>query len=239
MELNVPDDPKEILKQIWKINGLEDFPRRELIYYISLKSNMPYSPSNFNNIIKQGLKKGYIKQKEGKLTLSDDLMEELVKESEKIHENFRMLFPKQALWYRIEESIDPWKFVPKQLKEAQKIPKNYVSLLKSVFSDDEMKRGRRVDRGKIHFEETDSNSQILKAAVDGSHGETYKIVVDVKNKKIIHDCDDFIRNRISNREFCKHFFNTMFGLRLENPKLGVQILEALKKNRNEWSFSEK
>lgn len=239
MELNVPDDPKEILKQIWKINGLEDYPRRELIYYVSLKTNMPYSPSNFNGIIKEGLNRGYLNQKGGKLCLAADLMEELKQESDKIRKNFRKLFPKQVQWQRIEENLDPWKFVPSEVKEAKNIPEKYVPLIKSVFTKDEISRGRRVDRGRIHYNKTDSAQKILKASVDGSHGETYDIIIDVDNKKIIHNCVDFTRNRMHKNEFCKHFFNTLFGLRLESPKLGMTILTHLKDSRDDWNFTDK
>lgn len=235
MDIDIPSDEKKLFKQIWKINGLQNKPLDELVFDVSYKMNLNYPPSWISKKIKIGLEKRYLIKKGNKIALSDELLSDLKKENILLRNNFKKMFPTQCIEDRIEDNIERWRFTQGKSQAQAVDSSEFNNLMKSVFNKEEIARGQSVESKKVHYFIQDDEKLLLEATVDGSKGEKYILNIDLKNKTIIHDCHDFVTNRISQKEFCKHFFRTLIGFKTTNPKLGMKILESLK-NRQNWKF---
>ncbi|MBD3352864.1 MAG: hypothetical protein GF364_15375 [Candidatus Lokiarchaeota archaeon] len=238
MDITIPSKEKDLVQYIWKTLSDEPFTREELIYKISFKMNLPFKPTTLNRKIKTALEEGFLQKQGKKLIPSDEILTHLKKQREFLKSNFSKMCPNQAKWDRIEDNYDPWKIISIELTEqSEEESLHFIRQIKKTFSKEEMTSGRRLDRSRIHYKNLDEENMVLEAEVDGSHGEKYKLVIDVKNKKIIHDCEDFIRHRMNKKEFCKHFFNTVYELKEQAPYLGITIIESIKEDRDSFKFS--
>jgi uncharacterized protein YecE (DUF72 family) len=60
----------------------------------------------------------------------------------------------------------------------------------------------------------------------------YTILIDLKNKKIQHDCEDWAKGLTSKR-ICKHINKLVLSI---NKDIALEMLKSLKQNKNEWKF---
>ena len=228
MDLNIPTSDNDFFKYLWRIMGWKEISKSELIRTVSYKIMLPYSPSHLNKKIINAIKKGFLIERDHKITISSNLLDDLEEEKEKSKNYFAILFPTQCKWDRIEESIDNWRYSEKK--------SGFIDLMKLVFNKSEIENGKKIQSEKIHNKDPDEKNQIIEALVEGSKGEQYILKIDIKNKIIIHDCHDFIQNKMKNNEFCKHFFRTILSLKKSSPELVELFLNRIKSNRNKWSF---
>ncbi|MCP4763019.1 MAG: hypothetical protein GY870_14670 [archaeon] len=238
MDIKIPDKEEEFFKQIWKINGLQEISKESLIFKICYKMNLSYQPNTFNKKIKSAIENGILVQNKGKLNLSTDLLNEILIEEEEVKEKFSKIYPSQSLKWRIEGNIDKWRYMEvRESPEQEKKSKNFKSLLKEIFSENEIKRGQVISSDKIHYKNIDVEKQVIEALVDGSKGEQYNLIIDIKNAIITHDCQDYLKNRMRKKEFCKHFFRVIYNLRNNDNEIGIEFLNSIKENRKEWKFN--
>ena len=94
----------------------------------------------------------------------------------------------------------------------------------------EFSGNRRYERA-IEIPDSQINLHIEGERIYGKVKE-YKIVIDLEEKNIIHNCEDW-KKRIDSKKFCKHV--TKFFLSIPRNK-ALRILEDLISNFDEWSF---
>jgi|GEM_PF-897127 len=63
--------------------------------------------------------------------------------------------------------------------------------------------------------------------------KAYAVRIDLRERRIDHDCVDFQRNRAKARLFCKHL--GAFFLRVDSAK-ATRILRGLLRGRDQWAF---
>jgi hypothetical protein len=228
MDLNIPTSDNDFFKYLWRIMGWKEISKSELIRTVSYKIMLPYSPSHLNKKIITAIKKGYLIEQGNKITISKNILNDLEKEKEKSKNYFPILFPTQCIGDRIEESIDIWRYSEKK--------SGFIDLMKQVFNKSEIENGKKIQSEKIQIKDSDEKNQIIEAMVEGSKGERYILKIDIKNKIIIHDCHDFIQNKMKKNEFCKHFFRTILKFKKSSPELVELFLNRIKSNRDRWQF---
>jgi hypothetical protein len=237
MDLTIPDNDKEFFKQIWKINGLQNISKEDLIYKICYRMNLPYRPNTFNKKIKSAVNKGILLKEDKELSLTKELIDEIKLEENEAKIKIPLVFPREFNTERIEGNLDLWRYNDKrQSPEKESISTDYNSLLKKVFSKDEIERGRKIPSEKVNYKEIDSKKGIIESTVEGSKGNQYILTIDLKNRAIIHDCQDYQKNRKHKKEFCKHFYRVILNLRNKDADMGLTFLESIKEERNKWKF---
>ncbi len=92
--------------------------------------------------------------------------------------------------------------------------------------------GPRLQRAK---EIDDALVSISKASPDGFSGNVkdYVVQVDVKTRRILHDCQDW-RNNMASKNMCKHLGK--FLLSMDEEK-ATNLLRNVLKNKDEWTFA--
>jgi hypothetical protein len=243
MDLKIPDEDKEIVKYLWKINGLNAISKEDLIYKLSFKLNLPFRPIELNTRIKSAIEQGYLINKNNILTLNETLVKDIVQKNEIIKKDYSKLFPNQLIWSRIEDNFDTLrsdsklKVISQEIIDKDKLELDFIENIKKTLTEEEISKGRMVSRDRIHYDFIDPVALIVKAKVDGSNNEKYYLIIDAKNKTISHNCDDYLRNRMKTKTFCKHFFNVIYLLKNSNIILGNTIINELKNGRNNWQFA--
>jgi hypothetical protein len=228
MDLTLSDKETGFFKQIWKILGRENITKGDLIYEICYKLNLPFRPSLVNKKVKEAEEKGILVRNGEKLSLPEEIQEEIKNEKEKFFQNHGKLFPSQVVWDRMEGSSDPWIMKPNS--------NDYTSLVKNALYQDEISRGQKVKSEQVELLEADSDSKIVEAVIQGSGNKKYSLKIDVIRKEIHHDCEDFIHHRIKNRELCKHFYRIIYNLKTVNPEVGNEFLNEFSQSRESWKF---
>ena len=248
MNLTLADDDETFFKQMWTTLGIEEISKEDFIYRISLRINLPYRPSVLNKRIKNAVEKGILIQNGNILRLNDEILSLIKKENQEIRSKFAQVFPLNIISNRIEDNIDIWKMGEANTEQAviensddSESPSEsviYIRLIKKVFTDDEFRRGSSVSNDRIHYQKIDENAGLIDAIIDGSKDEKYTLRISIPQMKIVHNCDDFIRNHIRNHSFCKHFFKTILLLKEKNMPLGTRFLTSIEKERNKWQFTQ-
>jgi len=78
---------------------------------------------------------------------------------------------------------------------------------------------------------------LIECEIMGTHN--YKIIIDFKKKILMHDCQDYIRNKMSKKKFCKHLiklFKFLEGQENFGPKYVEFELNVIGNDINNWSF---
>jgi len=90
---------------------------------------------------------------------------------------------------------------------------------------------KRIDRAETIRETSVSflrrTPQLVKAKV-----KDYTIEIDIANKAIRHDCDDWSK-RVSDKQFCKHVVRIFLSLPLKTSK---EILATIMTEKDLWQF---
>ena len=86
------------------------------------------------------------------------------------------------------------------------------------------------------FKSIDSKQEIIRAKVQGSQEIPYDIEININNKMIKHNCQDFLTKRAKNKKFCKHLAKLFLLLKSKNADLASYFLECITKDINEWNF---
>lgn len=105
------------------------------------------------------------------------------------------------------------------------VPANLESLLSSFIDWKRLARARRISDRDINILRADRD--MVKAQI-----RDYKIIVDVKERRIVHNCADWSRTAVE-RRFCKHLARLFLSLPEE---LALEILRKIYSERDKWSF---
>jgi hypothetical protein len=60
----------------------------------------------------------------------------------------------------------------------------------------------------------------------------YSILIDVRGKRIQHDCEDW-RKGVASKRICKHINKLILSI---DRNIALKLLDNLKQNKNEWKF---
>jgi len=97
-------------------------------------------------------------------------------------------------------------------------------LVSSFLEGGRLERARELV-GKVVVEEI--GKDVVKARV-----KEYTIVVNISDKRLRHDCEDWIK-RTGQKQFCKHVAALFLAL---DGKESARILTLICKNLNDWVF---
>jgi len=90
---------------------------------------------------------------------------------------------------------------------------------------------KRLSRAKeIRDDETNIKIQTLNMVE--ANLRDYRILIDVKGKRIQHDCEDWAKG-IASKRICKHIDKLMLSI---DRNIALKLLQNLKQNKNEWKF---
>lgn len=80
----------------------------------------------------------------------------------------------------------------------------------------------------------DSLVSIREAGADKINGKVkdYVVQIDVKNRRILHDCEDWRKNMAS-KNMCKHLGKFLLSL---DEKRATDLLRNIIKKKEEWTF---
>ena len=77
----------------------------------------------------------------------------------------------------------------------------------------------------------------IKAEYMGSKKEPYIIEINIKNKQIFHNCQDFQTRRSENKKFCKHLAKLFLILKEKDEESATNFLSEIAENINKWEFT--
>ncbi len=121
----------------------------------------------------------------------------------------------------------------KKPRLIEKLPKKYRTaklsdieiLLLKLTEPKRFERGRAIPSNEVSIlHATDSD-------IEGRVRE-YKIHIDLENKQIYHDCDDW-KKRVAEKRFCKHMVKFFLSL---PPDLAEKVLSDIVRNYDIWTF---
>ncbi|UNQ74109.1 DUF72 domain-containing protein [Infirmifilum sp. NZ] len=99
------------------------------------------------------------------------------------------------------------------------------TILKVLAGEKRFARGLEIDDREVAFE-------VLGDSVKG-RVKNYVIDIDIKGKRIYHDCEDW-KKQVESKRFCKH----MVKLFLKMPReVAVKLLVDIVSNVDEWEFA--
>lgn len=111
---------------------------------------------------------------------------------------------------------------------GETVPTSLESMLSEFIDWKRLARARRIDDRDVNVLRADK--EIIKATI-----RDYKVVIDVKERKIIHNCADWSRTAVKGG-FCKHIAKLFLTL----PKdLAFEILSKIRRERDKWHFIHK
>ncbi len=98
-------------------------------------------------------------------------------------------------------------------------------LLDAFIDKPRLKRAQRIKENELTIQELTNNQ--VKALI-----RDYHIVIDLENRKILHDCADW--NRVlTNKRFCKHIGRLLLSLDKEKAS---EILKQIHTKKEVWEF---
>jgi len=109
------------------------------------------------------------------------------------------------------------------LVEAKEL--NFSQLLQSFIDERRLKRAKRIKGEELEIQEVSKNQ--IRALI-----RDYHIVIDLKNRVILHDCADWSRVLPSKR-FCKHVGKLMLSL---DEERAVRLLRQIYTAKESWMF---
>lgn len=78
---------------------------------------------------------------------------------------------------------------------------------------------------------------LIKASFKGSKDD-YKLIINFDEKVIRHNCEDFIRNRMRNKKFCKHLTKIFIIINQKDKTYAIRLLNQIYLSLDKWEFKE-
>lgn len=221
MKFTVPSSLPELIFYIWKIIDLPTVNIDEFIHKTSFEYYLR-PPKKTKVIVQNAIKQGLlIKDLNENLTLSQDLYDQFITWQETTKKE-------------ISEKMN----IIKEFNESEKSKDkkvNFGILLKTLLDSGTMNRGISVPTDSIKITQQDIENGVIEAKISGT--DEYKLIIDIKSKTLVHDCQDFISKRIKNKKLCKHVVKLFLMIKDENEPLSTKILKDIVENINNWDFS--
>ncbi len=136
---------------------------------------------------------------------------------------------------RIDEALKKFEKGGAEAKRKRAVPAatrkkadelSLKELLQMMLGPARFKRATEID---------DLLVSILETKPDEIHGKVkdYVVRIDIKNRKIMHDCQDW-RNNMASKNMCKHLGK--FLTRLDEER-ATDLLRDVLKNKEQWTFA--
>jgi len=98
-------------------------------------------------------------------------------------------------------------------------------LLEQFLGAARLKRAREIDDSLVSLTKTESEEI-------GGRVKDYLVRIDIKNRTILHDCQDW-RNNIDSKNMCKHLGKFLLML---DQKRATDLLRDVLQNMSKWKF---
>ncbi|MFW9949371.1 MAG: hypothetical protein ACFFKA_04530 [Candidatus Thorarchaeota archaeon] len=215
----------EMVLYIWKIINYPQISLDDLIFKISFELFL-FNPNEAKFFIEKAIKGRFLsKASDNIIKLTNSLETRLIE------------------WQRIQK-ID-FKNKLYQLRNQDQTRKEFLEendnhfnvLLKALLDKGTINRAAAISDDTFEITTFSPKESKIVANVKGSKEIPYHIIIDINNKVISHNCNDFETKRAQNYKFCKHLAKLFLLLKKENEDWVNQVLEKIINNIEEWSFS--
>jgi hypothetical protein len=123
--------------------------------------------------------------------------------------------------YATKTTLDLFTFIQEGVAEKTELEE----LLEILIDSGRLRRAREIKDETVKIIEVSNNA--VRASV-----KDYRVTVDFKNHRILHDCVDWSRC-IPQKQFCKHLGKIFLML----PELkSLEILQQIHNDLNDWEF---
>ena len=217
-------NPTEFVLYIWKIIDLPFIPLNDLIYTISFELFL-LSPQKAKEFIQNAIENEFLEIDEyDNLSLSQNLNEKL--------QNWQTK-RKETILSKLDTAQKRAKAVNNFETDKNS---NFNILLKAFLDKGTINRTVSISEDDFAITEFSFSKGSIKAEFAGSKKEPYLIEINIKNKKIIHDCHDFETRRSENKKFCKHLAKLFLLLKEKDEESATNFLSEIAENINKWEF---
>jgi len=226
MNFTIPrKNDDEFILYIWKIIDMPIISKNDLIFKISFELFLD-SPETASKLINRLIEKNLLKKdNKNNLSLSPKLKERL--------ENWQKK--------RNNEILNNLHSAKKHIKIIENLERdnrsNFNTLIKAFLDKGTINRTASVPEAAISIKEFDFNKGIIKADIVGTKESSYNIEINVKLKKISHDCHDFQERRAADKKFCKHLAKLFLLLKDKDETATLKFLNEIVKNIDKYNFS--
>ncbi len=118
----------------------------------------------------------------------------------------------------------------------------YHALLVDLIDVAVLERSKKMRASRINLESPDFQGKVTGYAREKNENgkdEQYPILIDIPSRKIIHNCPEFISQRMPYKQFCVHLGKVIIKLYLEDKEATITLLEDMVHHREKWVFLEK
>ena len=225
MNFTVPrNNSSEFLLYIWKIINVPEVGINDFIFKISFELFL-LTPEKALKFIQNSIKNQYLKNAQGRLSLSQDLCENL-----SLWQNSR----KDEIFSKLEKKR---KKTIANMSTKDDETHNFSIFIKAFSDQGTSNRAATVANDAFNIIEFDPKKGLIQTKVKGLKIESYFIEINLKEKTIRHDCHDFLTRRAENKKFCKHLVKLFLFLKESNEEATLNFLKSISENTDEWDFS--
>ncbi|TFG03855.1 MAG: hypothetical protein EU542_00605 [Promethearchaeota archaeon] len=226
MRFNIPrNNLDEMVIYIWKIIDLPYILYNDLLFNVIFEYFI-FTPDEASLFIDDVLKKKLlVQEKNSLLRLSDDL-------------NQKFLKWQKERRFEIKKNLTNYR---KRNKTVRRVENNNESkfnvLLKKVIDSAALNRAVTVSDDAVEIQNINKKEGFLEAKIKGSKEESYFVIINIKEKTLLHNCHDFETRRAKTKKFCKHLIKLFLTLKKKNEEIALYFLENIIKQINNWEFS--
>ncbi len=226
MKISVPrDNPDDIILYTWKIIDLPYISYEDLLYKIIFEYSL-FDPKEASLFLDNALTKGLLVQEENSLLKLSDELNQKFKEWQKMRQ------------IKIKENIMNRKNREKVVKKIQINNENkFNHLIKKIADEGALNRAVTVSDDALDITIIDKKKGILKAEIKGTSEKSYIVNINIKERKLLHNCHDFETRRAKAKMFCKHLIKLFLYIKKQNEELAIYFLENIINQINNWDFS--
>ncbi len=227
MNLAVPrSNASELILYVWKIIDLPNISKKDLLYKMSFELFL-MTPDKATIFIDKCIKGKFLIEDVQKGVYLTTILEKKLK----VWHSERNIEISSNL-----EAIRKNTSVKERLVENEIV--NFGVLLKAFSDKGTLNRAISVSDDAFDIIKFDFEAGRIAATVSGSQKSVYDIIIDINDKKLSHNCHDFLNNRAKSKKFCKHLVKCFFLLKERNEISATNFLKELALNIEEWSFTD-
>jgi len=125
----------------------------------------------------------------------------------------------------------------KKITHLSKETTNFSVLLNAFVDKGTLNRSVSISEAAFELLKYDHTKGIIKSKIKGSEKEAYIIYIDINNKVLQHNCNDFETRRAMNKKFCKHIAKLFLLLKEKNENIAEFFLNQIAEDIDKWNFS--
>ena len=226
MNFAIPrDNDSEFLLYLWKIINLPSLSQDNLLYRISFELLL-LPPKESESLIKRSIiSKLLEKDEKNNITLSKVLREKLklwqIKRKQDITKNILLEKDRRKLKESLEEGDSA----------------RFGRLLKAFSDKASLNRAIAIPDSSIELLKFNVKKGEIEAKIAGHLKDSYVIKINIDDKIVIHDCQDFKDRKSKQNKFCKHLIKLFLFLKEKNKEFAQRLIETISIDIEEWDFS--